>query len=308
MCDIWKGNKNIKQLSEEDVQGLLQSLVKFRTKQVLMSGGEALLNPLFFQFCEILRKEKIKIVLLSTGLLLKRHADLLVKYVDEIIVSIDGDESLHDSIRNIPGAFHQLKEGIAALKKINPGFRITARTVIHQLNFKAWPSIIDAARNIGINKISFLAADVSSTAFNREIIWGKDRKNEIMIQVNQLGELGNVIHCLLSNYKIDFEKGFIAESPEKIKKIYTYYAALNGLCDFPYKKCNAPWVSTVIEADGNVRPCFFYPVIGNIRGASLHKILNHQSVVSFRKTLNTYDNDICKKCVCSLYLPPYQSV
>src|SRR6476619_655868 len=57
MCDIWKDNKNLKQLSEKDINGLLTSLRKFGTKQVVMSGGEALLNPNFFRFCEILQKE-----------------------------------------------------------------------------------------------------------------------------------------------------------------------------------------------------------------------------------------------------------
>src|ERR1700709_2732250 len=70
MCDIWKDNKNLKQLSEEDVRGLLSSLKKFNTKQVLMSGGEALLNSNFFQLCEILQKENISVTLLSTGLTL----------------------------------------------------------------------------------------------------------------------------------------------------------------------------------------------------------------------------------------------
>src|SRR5664279_438689 len=68
MCDIWKDNKNLKQLTEKDISGLLGSLKKFGTQQVVMSGGEALLNANFFTFCEILRKEKIKISLLSTGL------------------------------------------------------------------------------------------------------------------------------------------------------------------------------------------------------------------------------------------------
>ncbi|HWZ03235.1 MAG TPA: hypothetical protein VNX40_06450, partial [Mucilaginibacter sp.] len=44
MCDIWKDNKNLKQLTEQDVQLLLDSLKKFGTQQVVMSGGEALLN------------------------------------------------------------------------------------------------------------------------------------------------------------------------------------------------------------------------------------------------------------------------
>src|SRR5215217_7320347 len=71
MCDIWKNNKTLKQLTEEDVKGLLGSLKKFGTKQVVMSGGEALLNPKFFQLCELLKKQGIQITLLSTGLTLK---------------------------------------------------------------------------------------------------------------------------------------------------------------------------------------------------------------------------------------------
>src|SRR4051794_33783671 len=82
MCDIWKDNKNLKQLTEEDVKGLLSSLKKFNTTQVLMSGGEALLNPNFFRLCEILQQQNISITLLSTGLTLKKNAEQLVRYVN----------------------------------------------------------------------------------------------------------------------------------------------------------------------------------------------------------------------------------
>src|SRR6516225_8398066 len=68
MCDIWKGNNHLRQLTEDDILGLLGSLRKFGVRQVLMSGGEAMLHANFFRFCEILRKEKIRITLLSTGL------------------------------------------------------------------------------------------------------------------------------------------------------------------------------------------------------------------------------------------------
>src|SRR5579884_3057338 len=59
MCDIWKDNKNLKQLTEADIAGLMSTLKKFGTQQVLMSGGEALLNANFFRFCEMLKKENI---------------------------------------------------------------------------------------------------------------------------------------------------------------------------------------------------------------------------------------------------------
>src|SRR6478752_133835 len=99
MCDIWKDNQNLKQLTEEDVSALLPALKKLGTKQVVMSGGEALLHNNFFRLCEILKRQGIKVTLLSTGLLLKRHAEKIIEYVNDVIVSLDGDEQMHDSIR-----------------------------------------------------------------------------------------------------------------------------------------------------------------------------------------------------------------
>ncbi|MDB5016574.1 MAG: radical additional 4Fe4S-binding protein [Mucilaginibacter sp.] len=304
MCDIWKDNKNLKQLTEQDISGLLTSLKKFGTRQVAMSGGEALLNVNFFRLCEILKKEKIKITLLTTGLSVKRNARQLLLWVDEIIVSLDGDEPLHDAIRNVPGAFDKLREGVQYIKSINPVYRITARTVIHRLNFRNWEAIIKEAKIMGIDQVSFLPADVSSHAFNRQQAWTEPKQHEILIGEKELPELQAVINRILSN-EANFTSGFIAESPEKIQQIYQYYAAFYGLTPFPFKKCNAPWVSTVIEADGSVRPCFFHEPIGNIHDSSLASILNNSEAVNFRKGLNMNTNAICVKCVCSLNLSPF---
>lgn len=304
MCDIWKDNKNLKQLTAQDVNDLMATLKKFGTQQVVMSGGEALLNANFFRLCEILKKEHIKISLLTTGLSIKSNAAQLLKWVDDLIVSLDGDEPLHDAIRNIPNAFKKLREGVLHIKALNPTFRITARTVVHQLNFRNWQSIIDAAKDMGIDQISFLPADVSSHAFNRQMAWSEPKQNEILISEKQLPALQEMITQIITANKDSFENKFIAESTKRIQDIYQYYAAFYGLNDFPYKKCNAPWVSTVIEADGSVRPCFFHEVVGNIRDAPLDQILNSAEVVSFRKNLDMGTNETCVKCVCTLNLSP----
>jgi MoaA/NifB/PqqE/SkfB family radical SAM enzyme len=308
MCDIWKDNKNLKQLTEKDIEGLLNSLRKFGTRQVLMSGGEALLNSNFFRFCEILNNENIKVTLLSTGLTIKKNAEQLVKWVNNIIVSVDGDEQTHDSIRNIPAAFNKLREGIKEVRAIEPDYKITGRTVIHRLNYQRWPAIIDSAKEIGLDQISFLPADVSSHAFNREILWDESRQHEILLSAEDLPELKKVIQKLTQDYHPEFKNHFIAESPEKVWKIYEYYAAFYDLNSFPYKKCNAPWVSTVVEADGTVRPCFFHKPIGNIRLESLDKILNSEKAIEFRKNLDVDTNSTCVKCVCYLNLSPAKNV
>ena len=304
MCDIWKGNKNTRQLSEEDVQNVLSSLESLDTKRIVMSGGEALLNKNFFSFCEIIRRKKIKITLLSTGMTVYHHAEKLVELVDEIIVSLDGDETKHDEIRNIKGAFAELKRGVQKVKSLAPYFPVSARCVIHRLNFRSWDKIILAAKEIGLDHISFLPADVTSEAFNRSELWEQDRQQSVLVAKDELTALKKMIDTLTSSHSDLFLKKFISESPEKIMKIYDYYAAHHGLKSFPEKKCNAPWVSAVIEADGTVRPCFFHDALGSIKGEALASILNSEKALLYRKNLDIKNNSTCVKCVCYLNLAP----
>jgi MoaA/NifB/PqqE/SkfB family radical SAM enzyme len=304
MCDIWKGNHNLKQLKESDIEGLMGTLRRLGTKQVLMSGGEALLNPNFFLFCAILKKEDIRITLLSTGLLLSRHAGKLLEWVDDIIVSLDGDQVLHDKIRNIPGAFQKMKDSVQLLHARRADYRITCRTVIHRLNFREWPAIIRAALDMGLQQISFLPADVTSEAFNRANSWDEPRQFEILPSKEDLPELEAMIETVIREFRPLFDNHFIAESPAKLAKIGEYYRASHGLNAYPYKKCNAPWVSTVVEADGPVRPCFFLPPMGNIHEQPLEDILNSPSSIAFRKTLDMDKNENCTRCVCYLNLQP----
>jgi MoaA/NifB/PqqE/SkfB family radical SAM enzyme len=308
MCDIWKGNNNVQQLNESDINKLLASFRKFNTKLVVMSGGEALMHPNFFKLCDIIKAQKISICILSTGLLLKKYATEITAKSDEVIVSLDGSKEVHDKIRNIPNAFEKLKEGAQELKKINKKYKITARCVIQRDNFRDLSNIVNSAHDIGLDQISFLTADVSTDAFNRPELWGEEKISEVKLSREELEIFKDEIESLIKTQQIDFENKFIAESPEKFRRFYKYYAAFHGLNEFPQINCNAPWVSAVIESDGTVRPCFFHNKIGDINGAALDEIINSEKSVSFRKNLDVKDNPICKKCVCSLNLSPLSKV
>ena len=142
MCDIWKGNGNTQQLTEADVQQLLATFQQLHTQQVVMSGGEALMNPNLFRLCDILRAEGMKVTILSTGLLLSRYAEAVVSRTDEVIVSLDGSEAVHNAIRRIPKAYEKLQAGVRAVKSLQPAFPVSARCVIQQGNFEDWPHIV----------------------------------------------------------------------------------------------------------------------------------------------------------------------
>jgi MoaA/NifB/PqqE/SkfB family radical SAM enzyme len=305
MCDIWKDNANQQQLSRGDIESMLDSFQQLGTRWVVMSGGEALMNPNLFQLCQLLKDGGIqKISILSTGLLLKKYAPQVVEGIDEVIVSLDGSESVHDDIRRVPRAYQRLLEGVQALKALKPDFAVSGRCVIQRLNFADWPHIIDAARAIGLDQISFLAADVSTDAFNRPELWDEQRTEEVNLTPEQLPQMKNVLEGLIRDYAEDFDNHFIAESPAKLWRIYDYYKALHHQGPFPAVQCNAPWVSAVVEADGTVRPCYFHRPMGNIQESPLSELVNRPEEIAFRQSLDMDSNQICRKCVCTLNLRP----
>jgi radical SAM protein with 4Fe4S-binding SPASM domain len=63
--------------------------------------------------------------------------------------------------------------------------------------------------------------------------------------------------------------------------------------------CNAPWTSVVIEAGGDVRPCFFHPPVGNLRERPLGDLLK-VAMPAFRRGLDVSRNGTCQRCVCTL--------
>jgi MoaA/NifB/PqqE/SkfB family radical SAM enzyme len=300
MCDIWKANANKQELSRDDIERQMGSLRSLHVQRVVLSGGEALMHRNLWTLCELLRDIPIQITLLSTGLLLKVFAADVVKWCDEVIVSIDGSQEVHNSIRRVPRAFERMAEGIAALREQHPGYPVSARCVLQRHNFRDLPNIVTAAHEIGLNRISFMSVDVSSTAFNRPEPWQEPRVAEVALDRAETAEFSRIVEDTIQRYAADFESRFISESPDKLRRLPRYYAALNGLGEFPTTVCNAPWVSSVVEADGTVRPCFFHASLGNIRDHTLEDILNAPNAVEFRRTLDVKANPICKTCVCTL--------
>lgn len=302
MCDIWKANHNKKEIPTELIEKHLDIFRKLGTREVVLSGGEALLHSNLWKLCDVLKTASIKITLLSTGLLLKKYAKEIIKHIDNVIISLDGSESIHNRIRNVPSGFQKIREGISELRNLSNRFRITGRCVLQRHNYRDLPNIILAAKTIGLDQISFLAADVSTSAFNRTGINETGPSGEIALGPEETQEFERVVRDTFRVFQKEYESRFIAESPAKMRRLVEYYKALNNMGDFPRVVCNAPWVSTVIETDGSVMPCFFHKPFGNIFEKDLMDILNSSDAIQWRKSLNMDTDPVCKKCVCSLKL------
>ena len=283
-----------------EMEPQLESIRRLGVRWIVFSGGEPLMNPELPEVCSLLRAEGIRLTLLSTGLLLKKWADAVAENFDDVIVSLDGPQEIHDGIRRVPGAFELLREGISALRNIRPEIEITARSTVQKANHGHLMETVQAAKQLQLDGVSFLAVDVTSTAFNRSVVWPVSRKSEIALSLAELEVFENEIEVLVAASGRDFELGFVAESPQKLRRIARHFRAQLGLAVPESPLCNAPWVSAVIEVDGSVRPCFFHQSIGNLSGTTLEAVINGPEGRSFRGTLDVASNPICRNCVCSL--------
>jgi len=301
MCDIWRVTTR-DEITAAEVARWLGEWRALGVKRVMLSGGEPLMHSHIWELCDLLRAEGIGITLLSSGILLKRDAVQLARYCDDVIASLDGPREVHNRIRNLPRAYEKLAEGVAALKSADPGLSVSARCTVQRANHQALRATVTAAHDLGLDRISFLAADVSTDAFNRSDGWDRDKVMAVALEESGVRALARELDALEQEFAADFASGYIAESPSKLRRrLQQYYAALLGCDHFAPIDCNAPWVSTVIETDGTVRPCFFQPPLGNIKQAgSLGAVLNSDEALRWRRSLDTERNDICRKCVCSV--------
>ena len=161
-----------RKLAAGDVAGWLAEWQRLGVRRVF-SGGEALLHSHLWELCDLLRAADIGITILSTGLLLRRQAadwrsaatmlssasTARARYIITFAI-------FRAPTRSWPRVWRRSKPRIAVA--------VSARcTVKRQL----WPFArhVAAASDLGLDQIGFLAADVSSEAFNRPGGWDDPR-------------------------------------------------------------------------------------------------------------------------------------
>jgi MoaA/NifB/PqqE/SkfB family radical SAM enzyme len=295
-CDWWQADGR-DDLSFDEIRALVAQLPPLGVRMVVFSGGEPLLRRDVYDIADLFRERGINLYLLTAGLFLERDADKIAHRFDQVTVSLDGHTgALYQKIRGVD-ALALVERGVNKLRALAPHVPVRARSTLHRHNFRELPNLIDKARAMGLDQISFLAADVTSEAFGRTR--GEASTLGLLLDEEEIREFSRVVEATIESHASDFERHFVAESPEKLRRLPRYYAAQLGLGPFPPIACNAPWVSAVIEADGAVRPCYFHPRAGSIREKMLRDILR-VDMTSFRAGLDVHSNPICAKCVCTL--------
>jgi Fe-coproporphyrin III synthase len=307
-CDYWRHGRNDMDLAA--LRRLLPSLAQLRTECVLLSGGEPLLNSEWAPMAQTLRDAGLKVWLLTSGLALAKHARRAAELFDAITVSLDGtDAATYAAIRGLD-AFDKVCEGISAVAKrgVAPGLRVT----LQRANFRQLPAFVGLAKQLNAQRVSFLAVDVANPhAFGRT----DDFTSDLALRQEDLPVLDELLSRMVRDHAEDFRSGFIAENPQKLRRLHQYFAAIHGQAPYPPVRCNAPEFSAVIGATGRVQPCFFISGPSDAQlpdasmpaasiepaGSGLPRILNSGSMSALRADIRAGRRAECRTCVCSMW-------
>src|ERR1700721_1058450 len=296
-CDYWRHGRA--DMNFQAVQRLLPSLARLDTRVVLLSGGEPLLNPEWSAIAQALRVAGLKAWLLTSGLSLAKHAKRAAELFDAITVSLDGtDRPTYQAIRGLD-ALDKVCEGIraAAHHGVAPGVRVT----VQRANFRQLPAFVSLAKELGARQVSFLAVDVANPpAFGRT----DDFSGDLGLLPADLPVFDEVLRTMEREHAEVFHSGFIAKSPQKLRRILQYFAAIRGAGEYPPVRCNAPEFSAVIGATGGVQPCFFIAGPTGARLPDLPGVLNGSDMRDLRRAIHAGERGECKTCVCSLWRNP----
>jgi MoaA/NifB/PqqE/SkfB family radical SAM enzyme len=293
-CDYWRHGRT--DVTLDSVVRLLPSLRRLQTQVVLLSGGEPLLNPHWPNIAQALRGNGQQVWLLTSGLSLLKHARRVADSFDSVTVSLDGtNAATYAAIRGLD-AFDKVCEGIRAVAGL--GMAPTLRVTLQRANFRQLPHFVALAKTLGAGMISFLAVDIANPhAFGRT----DDFSADLALHEEELAELDSLLTGLERDCAESFRSGYIAESPQKLRRIHDYFRAIRGLGAYPPVRCNAPEFSAVVGATGAVQPCFFISGPPQTANFELASALDDEPMTRLRDDIRAAKRAECKTCVCFMW-------
>lgn len=307
-----------KELTLDEIKNLIDEFAKINVKNITFHGGEPLLRNDIFEMIAYATKKNLSTNIDTNGTLIteevgKKLVDAGLKF---IMISIEGPEEIHDSVRG-KGIFQKALQGIKNIqeyKKIkNVKYPwINLSPTISSLNVEKLDEIVDIAADYGVDEIVFTVLTWNS---KENIEKSRSILNKILNYNPQ--EAGSQY---ITDYIMDVNPEILLETKERIKQ---KSKLKNIRCYFPpydiknkieqyhknpkfsfIDKCVYPWHSSVISPTGYVYPCVAISLLnfnlGNIREKKFREIWNGKEYKDFRKALRKNKLlPVCYKC-CEL--------
>jgi radical SAM protein with 4Fe4S-binding SPASM domain len=270
------------QMNVEQSKSIIDELWPYLDSVGLTGMGETFLYKEIEEIVDFIKtKNKGIIISVSTNAVLPNFIEIvskLINKIDTIQISIDGLESVYESIR-INASFQKLDENLRLLSKMcrNTETDLMLNMVVTKENFHQMPLLIKYAEEIGINYMDFTLFNLASVTKIDHSYYEFFQSSDFLSVISKLKETIN--------------------NTPKVK-----VTNRNFKTDNSFQKCPFPWTHFYICWNGFVPPCCAKPFpkelnFGNVFKNNVMCVLNSDSYKKFRTLW--YDNktpDFCNKC------------
>lgn len=127
---------------------IFEEFEEIQCLRLLLSGGEPLLHPHFWEINEVLREYPFRSIMLSNGTLITEETAQKLR-VHEVQLSLDGMKKGHESIRG-EGTFEKTLQALYHLQAVN--IRVSIATMIHRNNLQEFDEMASFIRSKNIEE------------------------------------------------------------------------------------------------------------------------------------------------------------
>lgn len=273
-------------------------------------GGEPLLSPCCGEVLNYLRENGFAIGLITNGLLLEQFADVINATVNTLYVSLDGIGEIHNRIRNCPGLYRRIMDGMARID--NRVDRVNLFTVC-QDNYRCIPEYPLLLPDGMFDKIIYqniIFTTSADAAAYREFLhgdFGAAARHVDSWITDSWEDYVNELPALLRQVEANRNQGRyhseVVMFPEEVTpdNICDWYYDSDGVAlnaDRQEQFCLSPFRHLHVGAQGEVHGCVDFDdlVWGNVRTSSLAEIFNGNTAAAFRRAVAEGRNPLCKRC------------
>jgi len=241
------------ELGAEALLNVAEEIPSLKPRWVILEGGEVLLRAQqLFEVINILRRSNVKVYLISNGMLLERHTARKLASLDvNLMISIDGaDRASYESTRK-GASFDRLRRSVAVAAEY--GILDSCPVTVGKHNQRRIGELFRFVKEIGYTKVTFLGLkpcrDYREYALNDteyEALFFSIIENQRLLNLDVYVDEPFFKPFLKEHdvrFSTDGENGIVV--PELSRCIFGEYM--------------------FIEANGDVKPCTFAPVVvGNV--------------------------------------------
>lgn len=278
----------------EEAFRILDDIGSYAQPVVVLSGGEPLLRNDVFQIAQYGTGKGLRMCLATNGTLVDDEMCLKIKEsgIRIVSLSLDGsEEQVHDDFRGQPGAFAGSIRAAELFRK--HGIEFIINSSFTKRNQEEIPKVYALAKQLGATAwyLFMIVPTGRGEEIMNELISGEDYENILdwhyQMEKNERDMLVRPT-CAPHYYRIVLQKS--KEEGTRFERRTLKFSTGGS------KGCIAGQVIALIDVDGNVLPCSYFPKsAGNIRTRSFKDIWENSDLLKELRDFKKYKGK-CGSC------------